>query len=73
MDGLKTLDDLQSYLIENPRGYFFADAWRFERNQGPILGGDLDEDIAWVQTNMIRIEEASNEDITVYAWGLDRE
>ena len=70
-DNLKTLEDLQTYMERNPRGYFISEWWRFDRNVAPMLDGDFDPDIKWVRENMTRIEEASNDDVTVWTWGLD--
>lgn len=70
-DNLKTLEDLQAYIKENPRGYFLSDWWRFERNIGGTLEGEFDRDVIWVRENMRKVEQASNEDITVWTWGLD--
>lgn len=70
-DNLKTLEDLQAYMERNPRGYFISEWWRFDRNVAPMLDSDFDPDIKWVRENMTRIEETSNEDVTVWTWGLD--
>lgn len=71
MDDLKTLEDLQAWMKEHPRGYFISEWWRFDRNRGPTLEGELHNDVIWVMENMKRIDEACSEDVTVYAWGLD--
>lgn len=70
-NNLETLEDLQAYMVENPRGYYIAEYWRFERNLGDVLEGEFDRDILWVRENMDRVEVASNEDVTVFSWGLD--
>ena len=54
---------------QHPRGYFLAEWWRFERNYRGAPWADFSEDIAWVQSNMRRVDEASTSDVTVYAWG----
>ncbi len=72
--GLKGLDglvDLQRFVVEHPKGYFIAEWSRFERNVADLPWIDLSEDISWVQANMTRIDDASSEDVTVYAWGMD--
>ena len=63
MEGLKDLEDLKQYVSENPRGYFIAQWWRFERNV------PMAEEVAWVNEHMTRIEEASTNDVSVWAWG----
>jgi len=63
MDGMKTLNELKGYVRENPRGFFIAETRRF--HIWPFFA----EDLAWVEANMQKIDEASNSDITVYAWG----
>jgi 4-amino-4-deoxy-L-arabinose transferase-like glycosyltransferase len=62
-EGLKTIDDLAAFMEVNPSGYFLADWRRFGYH--PLL----DEDEAWVEARMTRIDGASNDDITVYEWG----
>jgi uncharacterized membrane protein len=68
MDDLKYLEDLQAYLKEHPKGYYLAEWWRFDKNLGPWLGGQFDRDVQWVHENMTLVEEASSEDVWVYAW-----
>jgi 4-amino-4-deoxy-L-arabinose transferase-like glycosyltransferase len=70
-DDLKTLPDLQAWMVEHPRGYFLSEWWRFDRNRGVTLNGELHDEVIWVMENMQKIEAASNEDITVYSWGLE--
>ncbi len=67
--GLESLDDLVAFVNAHPRGYFIAEWWRFERNYKGAPWADFSEDIAWVQKNMRRVDEASSADVTVYAWG----
>ena len=69
MNDLKHLEDLQGFVADHPRGYFLAEWWRFERNVAGMPWSDFSRDIDWVQANMRRIDEASSEDVTVYAWG----
>lgn len=65
LEGLKTVDDLKAFMADHPTGYFFAERRRF---QGVSI---LYADFVWVETHMERIPEASNADITVYAWGME--
>ena len=71
MAGLDRLEDFQRFVAEHPKGYFIAEWSRFERNVADIPWSDLSEDIAWVQANMTRIDEASTEDVSLYAWGME--
>jgi 4-amino-4-deoxy-L-arabinose transferase-like glycosyltransferase len=64
LEGLSTLDDLKTYVLEHPKGYFIAEYRRF--HHWPFF----DEDEAWVEANMTRIDEASSDDVFVYAWGM---
>lgn len=70
-EGLKTLEDLQAYMRDHPRGYFISQYWRFERILGPHIGTELEEDVAWVTQNLTRLDTPSNPDITIYTWGLN--
>ncbi|MCC6797814.1 MAG: glycosyltransferase family 39 protein [Candidatus Hydrogenedentes bacterium] len=65
MYGMRTLDELKAFVASHPRGYFIAEHRRF--NMWPMFA----EDVAWVEANMRRIDEASNSDITLYAWGVN--
>lgn len=64
MEGMRTLDELKEFVASHPKGYFIAEHRRF--TMWPMFK----EDLAWVEANMHRIDEASNSDITVYAWGI---
>jgi hypothetical protein len=64
LDGLKTLDDLKAFVRDHPKGYFIAEYRRF--HHWPFF----DEDQAWVEATMTRIDEACSEDVFVYAWGM---
>jgi hypothetical protein len=64
-DGMKSLDELKAFVAAHPRGYFIAEQRRFH------VWPFFKEDVAWVEANMKTINEASNSDITVYAWGMD--
>ncbi|GMV93543.1 MAG: hypothetical protein AMXMBFR82_33210 [Candidatus Hydrogenedentota bacterium] len=66
MEGLQTLDDLQAYVREHPKGYFIAEYRRF--HHWPHL---FAEDVAWVEANMKLIDEACGDDVFVYAWGMN--
>ncbi len=71
MDDLKGREELKAYMQAHPRGYFISEYWRWDRLRNPIWKHALYPDTLWVQENMTRIDEASNEDITVWTWGLD--
>ena len=71
MAGLDRLEDFQRFVAEHPKGYFIAEWSRFERNVADVPWTDLSEDIAWVTANLTRIDEASTEDVSLYAWGMD--
>ena len=62
--GLPELQDLWRFMEAHPSGFFLADYRRFD-----YVTKYLAEDIAWVKGHLTRIDEASNSDITVYAWG----
>jgi len=63
-EGLRTLDDLEKYMAEHPKGYFLAEWYRFEHFDAQK------EDRDWVKAHMRRIDEASSGDVTLYAWGI---
>ncbi|MBX7258841.1 MAG: glycosyltransferase family 39 protein [Candidatus Hydrogenedentes bacterium] len=64
LHGLEGVEDLKAFVKEHPKGYFIAEYRRFEHS------GMFAEDVAWVQANMKRVDEACSGDITVYAWGM---
>lgn len=68
---LMGLEELQAFIKTHPRGYFFSEYWRFDRFLDPVWQRDIYDDALWVSEHMTRIEEASNEDITVWSWGLE--
>lgn len=68
LEGLAGVEELKDFIEAYPKGYFLAEWWRFERNAAGAPWGDFSEDIAWVQAHMTRVDEASSEDVTVYAW-----
>ncbi|HOT51247.1 MAG TPA: DUF2723 domain-containing protein, partial [Candidatus Hydrogenedentes bacterium] len=63
-EGLKTLDDLKAFVARHPKGYFIAEWYRFG------FFPEQEADRAWVNEHMVRIEEASTGDVTLYAWGI---
>lgn len=67
IDGLSDIEALEAFIAEHPTGYFIAESRRFQDAR------KLYEDWVWVEKHMDRIPEASNADITVYAWGLNGE
>ncbi len=64
MDGLDTLDDLKAYVRAHPKGYFIVHSWRF--HHWPVFNDDK----AWVESHMKRIDEACSDDVFVYSWGM---
>ena len=63
-DGLRTIEDLAAFMAEHPRGYLIVELfrfWQFNPQQA---------DVAWVNSHMELIEEASSGDVRVYAWGI---
>ncbi|HUW62994.1 MAG TPA: glycosyltransferase family 39 protein [Candidatus Bathyarchaeia archaeon] len=63
--GLRTVEDLEAYMAEHPRGYLIVESfrfWQFDPQQA---------DVAWVNAHMKLIEEASTGDVRLYAWGMD--
>lgn len=71
MDDLKGLPELQAYMQAHPRGYFVTEYWRWQRLEGPEWQSDQRDEILWVKEHMTRLDEASNEDIIVWTWGLE--
>lgn len=67
--GLGSLEELQAFVREHPKGFFIAEAERFEkwRHHGDLP--DLEKEVTWVRENMRRIDAASSPDVTLYAWG----
>lgn len=65
-EGLKTLDDLKAFVARHPKGYFIAEWYRFG------FFPEQEADRAWVNDHMVRIDEASTGDVTLYAWGIPR-
>jgi 4-amino-4-deoxy-L-arabinose transferase-like glycosyltransferase len=63
-EGLLDVEALQGFMEEHPTGYFLAERRRFKDVR------KLQQDWLWVETNLRRVFAASNEDITVYAWGV---
>jgi hypothetical protein len=70
MEGLPHLDAFREWLDENPRGYFIADYDIFGLYRHDPNLAQLREEYEWVNTHMVRVEEASNSDITVYRWNF---
>ncbi len=64
LDGLEGPEDLAEHMESHPKGFFLAE---FRRWSGWRL---MQDDVAWVEAHMTRVNEGSNEDITVYSWGL---
>jgi 4-amino-4-deoxy-L-arabinose transferase-like glycosyltransferase len=63
-DGLRTVDELKTFIAEHPKGYFLAEWCRFQ------LYNEVKPDRDWVNANMKRIPEASTGDVTLYSWGM---
>ncbi len=64
LEGLKTIEDLEAFIAEHPTGYFLAERRRLRDVR------KLQTEWFWIETHMKQIHEASNEDITVYTWGI---
>ena len=67
--GLGSLEELKSFLVAHPRGYFLAESSRFMdfRRHGDledVLGGEFQ----WVNTHMTLVEEACAEQVNVWRW-----
>ncbi|MCP4641989.1 MAG: hypothetical protein GY851_16220 [bacterium] len=62
--GIPGVPELRAFIDEHPRGWFLAERRRFKM-QAKVYA----DDIAWVNATMVVVEEASNEDVTVYRWG----
>ncbi len=60
---LETFDDFKEYVRSHPKGFYIAEWWRWDRNDF------LSEEVVWVEAHLRRIDEASSDDVTVYAWG----
>lgn len=77
MDDLKGLAELKAYVEQNPRGYFIAEWWRFERLVE--VAGALDDSVntevasemAWINQNMTLVNEACSDDVVLYRWGFE--
>jgi hypothetical protein len=64
-EGLRTVEDLEAYMAEHPRGYLIVELfrfWHFDPKQA---------DVAWVNAHMRLIEDACTGDVRVYSWGMD--
>jgi 4-amino-4-deoxy-L-arabinose transferase-like glycosyltransferase len=64
VEGLRTVEEMETFIKAHPRGYFIAEWWAFD--WPPILESER----AWVKANMTRVEAASSPDVSVYAWGI---
>ncbi len=65
LEGLKGVEDLKAFIADHPTGYYLAERKRLKDVP------KLQDDLSWIETNMKRISQASNTDITVYTWGMD--
>lgn len=70
LKGLGSLGELQAFLREHPKGFFLADKERFEKWRHHRDLPDLEQEVAWVEQHMSRIEEASTEDVTLFVWNF---
>jgi 4-amino-4-deoxy-L-arabinose transferase-like glycosyltransferase len=70
LPGIGDLDALARFMANHPRGFFIVEAERFERwrHHGAVRD-TLAPMVAWVQSHMRLVPEASSADVTVYAWG----
>lgn len=70
LPGLRTLEEFQDYVRAHPRGFYLAEWRRFgfiAAHGGPPYAAAQ----AWIDEHLVRLEDASSADVTVYAWGLD--
>ena len=70
LPGLGSLDELQAFILEHPKGYYLADEERFEKWRGHGDLPDLGREVAWVEANMTRIDEGSSDDVALFSWGM---
>ena len=64
-EGIKTFEELSAFIALHPKGYFLAEWQRF------FYYDFMEDDRAWVEAHMTRIDEAATGDVTLYAWGMD--
>ncbi len=63
LPGLPFLDDLKTYMAAHPKGFYLAEWRRFS------FHARFAPEVAWVEGNMKKLDEASSADVTLYAWG----
>jgi len=68
LKGLGSLEELETFVREHPRGFFIAEYERFEKWKGHTQLKDLAREFAWIQAHMRRIDEACSEDVALYEW-----
>jgi len=64
MKGLVDTEELKKFLLEHPSGFFLAEHRKFW-----YIRRFIPEEVEWVAANMTWLKEASNPDISVFAWG----
>ena len=65
-EGIRNVAELEAFVAGHPKGYYLAEWWRLNADVFPQLAADR----AWVLEHMTRIDAASSDDVTVYAWGM---
>lgn len=68
LKGLGSLDELEAFVREHPRGFFIAEYERFEKWKDHTQLKVLAREFAWIREHMRRIDEACSEDVALYAW-----
>lgn len=70
LKGLANLEELKDFVQKHPRGYFIADKERFEKWRFHDHLPDLNEEVAWVEHNMERIDDFCTTDVSLFRWGI---
>lgn len=64
MKGLHDTKELEEYVRLRPSGFFIAEHRKFW-----YVKRFIPEEIEWVKKNLVWVKEASNPDVSVFAWG----
>lgn len=64
VEGLRTIEEMEAFIREHPKGYFIAEWWAFDWPPA------LESERAWVKANMKRVDAACSPDVSVYSWGI---
>jgi hypothetical protein len=68
LHGLSNRRELEAFMAKHPKGYYLADRWRFDFGPWIHRFPEWQAEADWVKRSMIRVDEASSEDVTVYVW-----